>query len=74
MPKLYSAKVVVKALKRAGFYQVSQKGSHIKMRGFWRGKLQTVIVPNHKEIALGTFQSILNQASMLLEEFKSFLK
>jgi len=55
MPKLYSAKEVVKALKRAGFYQVSQKGSHIKMRGFWRGKLQTIIVPNHKEIAIGTF-------------------
>ena len=74
MPKLYSAKEVVKALKRAGFYQVSQKGSHIKMRGFWRGKLQTIIVPNHKEIAIGTFQSILNQASMVLEEFKSFVK
>lgn len=44
------------------------------MRGFWRGKLQTAIVPNHKEIAPGTFQSILNQASMLLEEFKGFVK
>lgn len=74
MPKLYSAKEVIKALKRADFEKVSQKGSHIKMRGIWRGKLQTAIVPNHKEIAHGTFQSILNQSSMTLEDFKKFLK
>lgn len=74
MPKLYSAKEVIKALKRAGFQKVSQKGSHIKMRGFWREKLQTVIVPNHKQIAFGTFKSILNQASMTTEELKSFLR
>ena len=63
---------VTKVLKRAGFSQVSQKGSHIKYRGFYRGKLQTVIVPNHKEIAKGTFNSILTQASMTLEEFKGY--
>ncbi len=74
MPKLYSAKEVLKVFKRVGFYKVSQKGSHIKLRGFWRGKIQTVVVPNHKEIAFGTFQSILNQASMTIEEFKSFVK
>jgi predicted RNA binding protein YcfA (HicA-like mRNA interferase family) len=74
MPKLYSAKEVVRALKRAGFNKVSQRGSHIKMRGIWRRKLQTVIIPNHKQIAFGTFQSILNQASMMLEELKTFLR
>jgi predicted RNA binding protein YcfA (HicA-like mRNA interferase family) len=74
MPKLYSAKEIIKALKRAGFEKVSQKGSHIKMRGLWRGKLQTVIIPNHRQIAFGTFQSILSQASMTLEEFKAFLR
>lgn len=74
MPKLYSAKETIKALKRAGFSKVSQKGSHIKMRGIWRGKLQTVIIPNHKQIAFGTFQSILNQASMTIEELKGYLR
>lgn len=74
MPKLYSAKEVIKALKRAGFYKVSQKGSHVKMRGIKGDKLQTVIVPNHKQIAFGTFQSILRQASITLNEFKSFLR
>lgn len=74
MPKLYSGLQIIKAFKRAGFYKVSQKGSHIKLRGFWNGKLQTVIVPNHKQVADGTFGSILNQASMTKAEFEKFVK
>jgi predicted RNA binding protein YcfA (HicA-like mRNA interferase family) len=74
MPKLYSAREIIKALKRAGFTEISQKGSHIKMRGVWRKKTQTIIIPNHRQIAFGTFQSILNQASMTMEEFKTFLR
>ena len=73
MPKLYSAKVVIKAFKRADFAIVSQKGSHIKLRGVREGKLQTVIVPNHKEIARGTMESILKQASMTKQEFEEYL-
>lgn len=44
------------------------------MRGFWNGKLQTVIIPMHKQIAYGTFQSILSQASMSKNEFEGFVK
>ena len=74
MPKLYSAREVLKTLKRAGFSEISQKGSHVKLRGFWSGKLQTVIVPMHKQIAHGTFTSILNQAGMSKMEFEEFIK
>jgi len=74
MPKLYSSKVTVKTFQRAGFGKVGQKGSHLKMRGFWNGKLQTMIIPMHKEIAYGTFQSILNQSGMSKSEFEEFLK
>lgn len=73
MPKFYSAREVVSALKRAGFEKIGQKGSHIKMRGIREGKLQTVIVPNHKELARGTFSSILSQASLTRAEFESYL-
>lgn len=73
MPKLYSARKVLKALKKAGFGEVSQKGSHIKLRGVREGKLVTVIVPNHKAIARGTFGSILHQAEMTHVEFERFL-
>jgi len=74
MSKLYSARQIINALGRAGFYPVSQKGSHVKLRGIWKGKLQTVIVPIHREVAWGTFQSILNQASITSVEFQSLLR
>ena len=73
MPKLYSAREIIKALKQAGFQIVSQKGSHIKLRGIREGKLQTVIVPNHKEIAKGTFSSILIQANLTKKEFEEYV-
>jgi len=68
MPKLYAAREVVSRLKRLGFTIISQKGSHIKLRGIREGKLQTVIVPNHKEVALGTLTSILRQANVSRKE------
>ena len=73
MAKLYSGVRVIKALQRVGFYVVSTKGSHVKLRGIRFGKLQTVIVPKHKEIAWGTFQSILKQAAMEFEELRQYL-
>ncbi len=73
MPNLYSARIVIQALRRAKFEVVSQKGSHIKLRGIREGRIQTVIVPNHKEIARGTFSSILIQANMTRMEFEAYL-
>lgn len=73
MPRLYSAKQVISMFRRAGFAVVSQRGSHIKFRGIREGKLQTVIVPNHREIAWGTMESILKQAAMSKAEFEEYL-
>lgn len=73
MPKRYSGKKIIKTLEKAGFYQVSQKGSHIKLKGLRKGKIRTAIVPNHKEVAVGTFHSILRQAAMTREEFEDYL-
>ncbi len=74
MPKTYSGQKIIKALIRAGFYIVSTKGSHVKLRGIRFRKLQTVIVPKHKEVAYGTFQSILKQAAMEYEELRKHLR
>ncbi len=68
MPKLYSARELIHRLRKLKFTIISQKGSHIKLRGIREGKLQTVIVPNHKQIALGTLTSILKQASITKKE------
>ena len=60
---------VVKALITAGFFEVSQRGSHVKLR---KGDA-TVIVPMHKELAAGTLRSIIRQSGMSVEEFLEFL-
>lgn len=64
MPKFYSGLELVKRLKRLGFESVSQKGSHLKLRGRINGELRTAIVPMHKQIALGTLKSVLAQAGV----------
>lgn len=74
MSRFYSGLKIIKALQKSGFYIVSTRGSHVKLRGVRFGKLQTVIVPKHREVAFGTFQSILRQAAMEFEELKNFIR
>jgi predicted RNA binding protein YcfA (HicA-like mRNA interferase family) len=66
MPKLYSSKHIISVLNKNGFYFVSQKGSHIKMRK----EKWTVIVPaNKRGIPIGTFGSILRQSGLSQDNF-----
>lgn len=74
MPKLYSAKIVLSVLQRTGFLIISQRGSHIKLHRRIGEKSFTVIVPYHKEIAAGTFSSILKQAGMSKKEFEKLVR
>ena len=74
MSKLYSARVIIAALEKAGFSVISQKGSHIKLTKKEEDKIYTVIIPFHKEVAVGTFSSILRQAGMTKIDFQKFLK
>jgi predicted RNA binding protein YcfA (HicA-like mRNA interferase family) len=70
LPRLTSTETL-RALERAGFARVSQKGSHIKMR---RGD-RICIVPFHsKSLAVGTLHSILKQAGVSVDELLDLLK
>lgn len=69
LPILSGAKIVA-ALQRAGFAQVSQRGSHVKLR---RADGRVVIVPLHREVAIGTLRSILRQAALSPDEFVAHL-
>ena len=60
---------VVAALVKVGYRQVSQRGSHVKLRKEGR----TVIVPMHRELAAGTLRSILRQASLTPADFVDLL-
>ncbi|MBO4497857.1 MAG: type II toxin-antitoxin system HicA family toxin [Lachnospiraceae bacterium] len=56
---------VIKRLESFGFFEVSQKGSHLKLSNGTR----VCIIPMHDEIARGTLKSILEQANISLEKF-----
>jgi len=57
---------VVRTLAKAGFLEVSRRGSHVKVRS---EAGRTAIVPMHRELARGTLRSILRQADLTVEEF-----
>ena len=55
----------VRALKRFGFIQLRQTGSHLILRKAER----TVVVPQHKPIKPGTLKGVVEQAGLTMEEF-----
>jgi predicted RNA binding protein YcfA (HicA-like mRNA interferase family) len=69
LPRVSGARVV-RALSRAGFDQIGQRGSHVKLRNAGG---RTVIVPLHSELARGTLASILRQADLEPAEFIDLL-
>lgn len=58
---------IIKAMKKLGFYKISQKGSHAKYINDETGRI--FIIPMHYEIAKGTLKSILEQADIELNQF-----
>ena len=70
MLPVLSGRDVVRALKKLGFVEVSQRGSHKKLR---HADGRTVIVPMHDEVALGTLRSIMRQARITAEQLGELL-
>ena len=64
---------VVKALQRAGFFVVRQKGSHIRMQKRVKGETIKITIPAHKPIKRSTLSHILKSADFSVDEFLSFL-
>jgi len=71
MPKrILSGKEVIKILCREfGFYFVSQKGSHVKLKKTVARREIITIVPLHRELARGTLKGVLELAEINEEEF-----
>lgn len=63
---------VVKALKKAGFEEHHQRGSH---RYLWHpGKRRMTSVPMHaRDLPRGTLRAILRQVDLTAEEFQKLL-
>jgi predicted RNA binding protein YcfA (HicA-like mRNA interferase family) len=62
--RVLSGKEVCEILAAQGFSEVRQRGSHIVMQKKHDDTTTTVIVPNHKEIRIGTLQSIIRQSGL----------
>jgi len=71
-PPLLSGRKIVKAFEKIGYYRVSQKGSHIKIRNDVRGI--TLIIPDHKEVDRWTLRGIIKDAELTVEEFIELLE
>ncbi|MFA5299969.1 MAG: type II toxin-antitoxin system HicA family toxin [Lutibacter sp.] len=64
LPEL-SGRKVIKALKKDGFQNHSQKGGHVKLKKTLDdGKVLTVIVPAHGKIGKKLLKTIINQAGL----------
>lgn len=72
MPKLpvISAAEAIRALERLGFTIVRQRGSHIVLRRDSSG----CVVPNHRELKVGTLGGVLKQAGVSPDEFIKALR
>ena len=64
-----SGRETLRALAKAGYAEISRRGSHVKLRRDSR----TVIVPLHRELAPGTLRSVLRQADLTVEQFTQLL-
>jgi predicted RNA binding protein YcfA (HicA-like mRNA interferase family) len=68
-PRLSGAEII-RALEALGFQTVRQKGSHVVLR---RGSVGCV-VPQHREVKVGTLAGIVRQAKLQPDEFLAALR
>ena len=69
LPRI-SGREAIRALEKLGFVVKRQRGSHVVLR---RGSAGCV-VPNHKELKVGTLNGVLRQAGVTVEEFVTALR
>jgi predicted RNA binding protein YcfA (HicA-like mRNA interferase family) len=69
LPRDISGTEAVRALERLGFSVIRQAGSHVRLAQGDR----RVTVPMHRNLVVGTLQSILRQAGISLDEFQNVL-
>ncbi|PIP16468.1 MAG: hypothetical protein COX46_01990 [bacterium (Candidatus Ratteibacteria) CG23_combo_of_CG06-09_8_20_14_all_48_7] len=64
-----SGQETIAALKRLGFTEIRQRGSHVILKKVSLAETVGCVVPLHKELAIGTLVGILRQAKVTPEEF-----
>jgi predicted RNase H-like HicB family nuclease/predicted RNA binding protein YcfA (HicA-like mRNA interferase family) len=68
-----SGRQVIKALSKAGFRVVRQKGSHVRLERIQGDQTIKLTVPLHETLKKGTLKQILTEAGLTTEEFLRLL-
>lgn len=64
---------IIRALQKAGWVVVRQRGSHIRLQKRVQGEPLKITVPAHHPVKRSTLAHILKQARLDLEEFLGLL-
>ena len=67
-----SGREVVQALKKIGYEQDRQRGSHMILRQT-DSPHRRVTVPDHKGIAKGTLRALIREVGLTVDEFRNLL-
>lgn len=70
LPRI-SGRECARALEKAGFSIIRQRGSHMVMRR--EDPFAQVVVPDHRELHTGTLHDIIRDAGLTVEEFIDLL-
>jgi len=68
-----TAKQVIHALEKAGFYIHHQRGSHVRMLHSKNLELKVTIPYHSKDIPRGTLHRIIRQAGLIVDGFLKLL-
>ncbi len=68
-----TAREVVQALQRGGFYVHHVKGSHYSLRHPDRLHLRVVVPFHRRDLPVGTMRAIIKQAGLTVDEFLDLL-
>lgn len=65
-----SGREIMKLLSDRGFHIVGRKDSHVRMKKIGDGRVFITVVPDKKEIPVGTLKSIIRQSGLSEGEFR----
>jgi predicted RNA binding protein YcfA (HicA-like mRNA interferase family) len=73
LPRDLSGTELAKLLRRYGYEEIRQSGSHIRVRSILRGTEHQVTIPAHSPLKVGTLSGILLEIATYLEISKDAL-
>jgi len=73
IPRDISSDNIIQLLKKYDYKITRQTGSHIRLTSNLKGKEHNITIPRHKDLKVGTINSILNDISKYLEINKEIL-